>query len=360
MALEDALLDILVCPIDKRGLLYFADDAVLYNPRLRRLYRIENDIPLMLPKLAVPVPDEEHNRLMKCARRGEVTAITAGEADCWPRATSPAAGTRSVRAGPPGRPRRAAGAGAGSVRVVHHEPHPGRAQHRGQRAAAADGAVEPPRARVVRRQSDVADPGPVVPDHRARQQLGPRIEHRLAVVPGRPAVGLPRQQQHGAAGRAGVDHARGGQPPGRVPGRPEPPGGAPGQAGQQQHRRQQGEHPEGHPGPVQAGRARVPLVPNEPGFIAQATTTPKPAASASASGATNCWASRSTAAPGHALVTDLSRSRPGAVTPMQAISSPAIAATPSPGQRRLAGRRARYPARATITTASHSADQAPP
>jgi len=79
MALEGTLLDILVCPIDKRGLLYFADDAALYNPRLRRLYRIENDIPLMLPKLAVPVPDEEHNRLMKCARRGEVTAITADE-----------------------------------------------------------------------------------------------------------------------------------------------------------------------------------------------------------------------------------------------------------------------------------------
>ena len=79
--LEDALLDVLVCPIDKRGLLYFADDAMLYNPRLRRLYRIENDIPIMLPKLAVPVPDEEHERLMKCARRGEVTRITADEAD---------------------------------------------------------------------------------------------------------------------------------------------------------------------------------------------------------------------------------------------------------------------------------------
>ena len=79
--LEDALLDVLVCPIDKRGLLYFADDAMLYNPRLRRLYRIENDIPVMLPKLAVPVPDEEHERLMKCARRGEVTRITGGEAD---------------------------------------------------------------------------------------------------------------------------------------------------------------------------------------------------------------------------------------------------------------------------------------
>jgi uncharacterized protein YbaR (Trm112 family) len=79
--LEDALLDVLVCPIDKSGLLYFADDAMLYNPRLRRLYRIENDIPVMLPKLAVPVPDEEHERLMKCARRGEVTRITAGAAD---------------------------------------------------------------------------------------------------------------------------------------------------------------------------------------------------------------------------------------------------------------------------------------
>jgi uncharacterized protein len=80
MALERALLDVLVCPIDKRGLLYFADDAVLYNPRLRRLYRIENGIPLMLPKLAVPVSDTEHNRLMTCARRGQVTTITAGQA----------------------------------------------------------------------------------------------------------------------------------------------------------------------------------------------------------------------------------------------------------------------------------------
>jgi uncharacterized protein YbaR (Trm112 family) len=79
MALEDALLDILVCPIDKRGLLYFADDAVLYNPRLRWLYRIEDGIPLMLASDAVPVPEQEHERLMTCARRGEVTAITAGQ-----------------------------------------------------------------------------------------------------------------------------------------------------------------------------------------------------------------------------------------------------------------------------------------
>jgi uncharacterized protein len=81
MALEDALLDILVCPIDKRGLLYFADDAVLYNPRLRWLYRIEDGIPLMLASEAVPVPEQEHQRLMTCARRGAVTAITAGQAN---------------------------------------------------------------------------------------------------------------------------------------------------------------------------------------------------------------------------------------------------------------------------------------
>jgi uncharacterized protein len=81
MALEDALLDILVCPIDKRGLLYFADDAMLYNPRLRRLYRIEDGVPLMLANQAVPVPEEEHQRLLKCARRGEVTRITAGQMD---------------------------------------------------------------------------------------------------------------------------------------------------------------------------------------------------------------------------------------------------------------------------------------
>ena len=79
--LEDALLDVLVCPIDKSGLLYFADDAMLYNPRLRWLYRIEDGIPLMLASQAVPVPEQEHERLVRCARRGEVTAITAGQAD---------------------------------------------------------------------------------------------------------------------------------------------------------------------------------------------------------------------------------------------------------------------------------------
>jgi uncharacterized protein len=72
---------LVVCPIDKRGLLYFGDEAVLYNPRLRWLYRIEDGIPLMLASQAVAVPEQEHERLMRCARLGEVTAITAGQAD---------------------------------------------------------------------------------------------------------------------------------------------------------------------------------------------------------------------------------------------------------------------------------------
>jgi hypothetical protein len=35
----------------------------------------------MLANQAVPVPEEEHQRLVACARRGEVTRITAGQAD---------------------------------------------------------------------------------------------------------------------------------------------------------------------------------------------------------------------------------------------------------------------------------------
>ena len=78
MALEDALLKILVCPIDKRELLYFPDEGALYNPRLRRIFRIENDIPMMLAEHAKPVPEKEHKRLIKRALCGEGTG-TLGE-----------------------------------------------------------------------------------------------------------------------------------------------------------------------------------------------------------------------------------------------------------------------------------------
>ena len=44
--LDDSLLSILVCPED-RGPLLLVDD-ILYNPRLRRAYRIDDGIPVLL------------------------------------------------------------------------------------------------------------------------------------------------------------------------------------------------------------------------------------------------------------------------------------------------------------------------
>lgn len=71
MALDPQLLDILACPEDKGPLLYFADEAALYNPRLKRRYRIEDDIPVMLVDEAETVDDAEDARLVaKAAAEG--------------------------------------------------------------------------------------------------------------------------------------------------------------------------------------------------------------------------------------------------------------------------------------------------
>lgn len=64
MALDPQLLAILACPDDKGPLLYFEDEAALYNPRLQRRYRIEDDIPVMLVDEASEVDEAEHQRLL--------------------------------------------------------------------------------------------------------------------------------------------------------------------------------------------------------------------------------------------------------------------------------------------------------
>jgi uncharacterized protein YbaR (Trm112 family) len=64
MALDPLLLEILACPQDQGPLLYFEDEASLYNPRLKRRYRIEDDIPVMLIDEAESVDDTEHDRLV--------------------------------------------------------------------------------------------------------------------------------------------------------------------------------------------------------------------------------------------------------------------------------------------------------
>ena len=68
--IDQELLRILVCPAE-RGPLVLVDDAnaqLLYNPRLRRAYRIEDNIPVLLVDESVEVGDDEHARLIAKAR----------------------------------------------------------------------------------------------------------------------------------------------------------------------------------------------------------------------------------------------------------------------------------------------------
>jgi uncharacterized protein YbaR (Trm112 family) len=88
--LEQELLGILVCPVDKGWLLYFADEDLLYNPRLRRAYRIEKGIPVMLAERAEPIPEREHERLLARARHGAAEMTAAGLPDPYPATAYPA------------------------------------------------------------------------------------------------------------------------------------------------------------------------------------------------------------------------------------------------------------------------------
>jgi uncharacterized protein len=60
--IDETLLGILVCPADRGPLLLVGD--VLYNPRMRRAYRIEDGIPVLLVDEATEVSDDEHARLI--------------------------------------------------------------------------------------------------------------------------------------------------------------------------------------------------------------------------------------------------------------------------------------------------------
>ncbi len=73
MALDPQLLAILACPEDKGPLLYFEADEFLYNPRLKRKYRIQDDIPIMLIDEAETVDDDEHGRVMAKAEADGIT-----------------------------------------------------------------------------------------------------------------------------------------------------------------------------------------------------------------------------------------------------------------------------------------------
>tara|TARA_Y100001960_G_scaffold307249_1_gene363336 strand:- start:369 stop:581 length:213 start_codon:yes stop_codon:yes gene_type:complete len=70
MGLDQRLLDILACPEDKGPLMYFEDEAVLYNPRLKRAYTVNQGIPVLLIDEAKQVSDEEHQRLISKNTKG--------------------------------------------------------------------------------------------------------------------------------------------------------------------------------------------------------------------------------------------------------------------------------------------------
>lgn len=67
---DEKLLSILVCPQDRGPLLLVGDDR-LYNPRLRRVYRIEDGIPVLLVDEAITIDDDaEHQKLLELAKSG--------------------------------------------------------------------------------------------------------------------------------------------------------------------------------------------------------------------------------------------------------------------------------------------------
>jgi uncharacterized protein YbaR (Trm112 family) len=74
MSLDPLLLDVLACPVDKGPLLWFEDEDVLYNPRLKKSYAVADGVPVLLVDEAVTVSDSEHERLMAKAERDGVRA----------------------------------------------------------------------------------------------------------------------------------------------------------------------------------------------------------------------------------------------------------------------------------------------
>jgi len=63
MALDQLLIDYLVCPVDKQSLWYFDDESILYNPRTKTIYDVNEGIPVLLPNEGRAADDKEAARL---------------------------------------------------------------------------------------------------------------------------------------------------------------------------------------------------------------------------------------------------------------------------------------------------------
>jgi uncharacterized protein YbaR (Trm112 family) len=79
MPLDQLLIEVLACPIDKGPLLWFETEDVLYNPRLHKSYAVRDGVPVMLVDEATDVGEAEHDRLMaKAATGGAIETGTRG------------------------------------------------------------------------------------------------------------------------------------------------------------------------------------------------------------------------------------------------------------------------------------------
>jgi uncharacterized protein YbaR (Trm112 family) len=77
MAIDKDLLEILVCPDSKAPLVLDGDTLVSTDPRTRRRYRIEDDIPIMLIDESEVVPEEAWREIL--ARHGAVPFAGGGD-----------------------------------------------------------------------------------------------------------------------------------------------------------------------------------------------------------------------------------------------------------------------------------------
>ena len=77
MTLDPLLIEVLACPEDKGPLWYFADEDVLFNPRLHRTYPVRDGIPVMLVDEATAVDAAEDARLVAKGEAGQ-GALTGG------------------------------------------------------------------------------------------------------------------------------------------------------------------------------------------------------------------------------------------------------------------------------------------
>jgi uncharacterized protein len=72
LPLDPLLIEVLACPVDKGPLLWFEDEDLLYNPRLRKAYAVRDGIPVLLVDEATDVGGAEHERLTAKAAAGGV------------------------------------------------------------------------------------------------------------------------------------------------------------------------------------------------------------------------------------------------------------------------------------------------